>query len=135
RLDKAITGSYIATDTQASKADLALFAGIVKKYLPKVNPNLNSSSNQADGVIPVLALAAIMKGSTQPVTAAGVTTQTETAKNVVLPLSGGQTFTCNGTAISLLKDVCSSTTAVGILQGGKAGKVTHIKVYNPTPLF
>jgi branched-chain amino acid transport system substrate-binding protein len=76
-----------------------------------------------------------MKGSTQPVTAAGITTQTETAKNVVIPLSNGLTFTCNGKAIPLLKDVCSATTAIGILQAGKAGKITHIKVYNPTPLF
>ena len=55
---------------------------------------------------PVLALAAIMKGSTDPVTAAGIKTQTETAKNVEIPLSGGLTFTYNGTAIPLLKSVC-----------------------------
>ena len=47
-----------------------------------------------------------MKGSMQPVTAAGIKTQTETATNVVIPLSGGLTFTCNGTAIPLLKSVC-----------------------------
>ena len=134
-LDKAITGSYIATTTQASKAQLALYGSIVKKYLPKVSPNPNDSSNQADGISPVLALAAIMKGSTQPVTAAGIKTQTETAKNVVIPLSDGLTFTCNGEAIPLLKDVCSATTAIGVLQSGKAGKITDIKVYNPTPLF
>jgi branched-chain amino acid transport system substrate-binding protein len=134
-LDKAITGSYIATTTQASKAQLALYGGIVQKYLPKVSPNPNDSSNQADGISPVLALAAIMKGSTQPVTAAGIKTQTQAAKNVVIPLSGGLTFTCNGKAIPLLKDVCSATTAIGVLQAGKAGKVTHVKVYNPTPLF
>lgn len=134
-LDKAATGSYIATTTQASKAQLALYAGIVQKYLPKVSPNPNDSSNQASGISTVLALAAIMKGSTQPLTAAGITTQTETAKNVVIPLSDGLTFTCNGKAIPLLKDVCSSTTAIGVLQAGKAGKITHIKVYNPTPLF
>ncbi len=134
-LDKAVTGSYIATTTQASKAQLALYGGIVRKYLPKVSPNPNDSSNQASGISTVLALAAIMKGSTQPVTAAGIKTQTETAKNVVIPLSNGLTFTCNGTAIPLLKDVCSATTAIGVLQAGKAGKITHIKVYNPTPLF
>lgn len=134
-LDKTITGSYISTNTQASKSDLALYGGIVHKYMPKVSPNPNVSSNQADGVTPVLALAAIMKGSTRPVTAAGIKAQIQLAKNVKLPLSGGMTFTCNGTAIPLLKDVCSSTTAVGILQAGKAGKIIHIKVYNPTPLF
>jgi branched-chain amino acid transport system substrate-binding protein len=134
-LDKALAGSYITTTTQASKSDLATYGAIIKKYLPKVSPNPNVSSNQADGISPVLALAAIMKGSTGPVTAAGIKTQTETAKNVVIPLSGGLTFTCNGTAIPLLKSVCSSTAALGVIQTGKAGKITGIKVYNPTPLF
>jgi branched-chain amino acid transport system substrate-binding protein len=134
-LDKALAGSYITTSTQASKSDLAIYGAIIKKYDPKANPNPNISSNQADGVGPVLALAAIMKGSTQPVTAAGIKSQTETAKNVVIPLSGGLTFTCDGTAIPLLKSVCSSSAAIGVIQAGKSGKVTSIKVYNPTPLF
>jgi branched-chain amino acid transport system substrate-binding protein len=134
-LDKALAGSYITTTTQASKSDLATYGAIIKKYDPKANPNPNVSSNQADGVSPVLALAAIMKGATVPVTAAGIKMQTETAKNVVIPLSGGLTFTCNGTAIPLLKSVCSSSAAIGVVQKGKAGKVTSIKVYNPTPLF
>jgi branched-chain amino acid transport system substrate-binding protein len=134
-LDKALAGSYITTTTQASKSDLATYGAIIKKYDPKANPNPNISSNQADGVAPVLALAGIMKGSTQPVTAAGIKTQTGTAKNVVIPLSGGLTFTCDGTAIPLLKSVCSSSAAIGVIQAGKSGKVTQIKVYNPTPLF
>ena len=134
-LDKALAGSYITTTTQASKSDLALYGALIKKYDPKASPNPNVSSNQASGVTPVLTLAAIMKGSTEPVTAAGIKTQTETAKNVVVPLSGGLTFTCNGMAIPLLKSVCSSAAALGVIQAGKAGKVTGIKVYNPTPLF
>ena len=134
-LDKALAGSYITTTTQASKSDLALYGALIKKYDPKASPNPNVSSNQASGVTPVLTLAAIMKGSTEPVTAAGIKTQTETAKNVVVPLSGGLTFTCNGMAIPLLKSVCSSSAALGVIQAGKAGKVTGIKVYDPTPLF
>ena len=82
------------------------------------------SSNQADGVTPVLALANIMKGSTEPVTAAGIKQALATDKNVVIPLSGGLTFTCNGTAIPLLKSVCSSSAAIGMIQAGKSGNVT-----------
>ena len=134
-LDKALAGSYITTTTQASKSDLALYGALIKKYDPKASTNPNVSSNQASGVTPVLTLAAIMKGSTEPVTAAGIKTQTETAKNVVVPLSGGLSFTCNGTAIPLLKSVCSSAADLGVIQPGKTGKVTAIKVYNPTPLF
>jgi branched-chain amino acid transport system substrate-binding protein len=134
-LDKALAGSYIVTTTKASPAETALYGAMMKKFAPKVDPNPNVSSNQASGVGPVLALAGIMKGSTQPVTAAGVKTQTETAKNVSIPLSGGLTFTCDGTAIPLLKSVCSSSSAIGVVQAGKSAKVTGVKVYNPTPLF
>lgn len=134
-LDKTLAGSYTATTTNASKSDLALYAAIIKKYAPKVSTNPDVSANQASGVAPVLALANIMKGSTEPVTAAGVKAQIMAAKNVVIPLSGGLTFTCNGMAIPLLKSVCSSSAGIGVIQSGKAGKVIHVKTYNPTPLF
>jgi branched-chain amino acid transport system substrate-binding protein len=134
-LDKTLAGSYITTTTKTSKADQREYAAIVKAFLPKVSPNANVSSNQSDGVTPVLALANIMKGSMQPATAAGIKAQVATAKNVVIPLSGGLTFTCNGTAIPLLKSVCSSSAAIGTIQAGKSGNVTSVKVYNPTPLF
>jgi branched-chain amino acid transport system substrate-binding protein len=134
-LDKTLAGSYITTTTKTSKADQREYAAIIKAFLPKVSTNANVSSNQSDGVTPVLALANIMKGSTQPATAAGIKAQIAAAKNVVIPLSGGLTFTCNGTAIPLLKSVCSSSAAIGTIQAGKSGTVTNVKVYNPTPLF
>ena len=134
-LDKALAGSYITTSTKTSKADDAEYASIIHKFLPKVSTNPNVSSNQADGVTPVLALANIMKGSTEPVTAAGIKQALATDKNVVIPLSGGLTFTCNGMAIPLLKSVCSSAAAIGVIQAGKSGNVTGVKVYNPTKLF
>jgi branched-chain amino acid transport system substrate-binding protein len=134
-LDKTLAGSYITTTSKTSKADQKEYAAIIKAFLPKVSPNANVSSNQSDGVTPVLALANIMKGSTQPATAAGIKAQVAAAKNVVIPLSGGLTFTCNGTAIPLLKSVCSSSAAIGTIQAGKSGNVTNVKVYNPTPLF
>ena len=108
---------------------------MMKNFAHGVSTNPNVSSNQADGVTPVLALAAVMKGSTQPVTAAGIKDQIQTATNVTLPLSGGLKFTCNGTAIPLLKSVCSSAAAIGVIESGKVGKIKNITVYNPTPLF
>ncbi len=134
-LDKALAGSYITTSTASSKADDEEYAAIIKKFDPKASPNPNVSSNQASGVTPVLTLAAIMKDSTQPVTAAGIKQAIQTATNVAIPLSGGLKFSCNGKAIPLLKDVCSSAAAIGVIQAGKTGKITHITVYNPTPLF
>ncbi|HEX4434393.1 MAG TPA: ABC transporter substrate-binding protein [Acidimicrobiales bacterium] len=134
-LDKALAGSYITTTTQSSKADNAEYAFIMKHYAPKVSGNPNVSSNQAEGVSPVLLLNSALKASTQPVTAAGIKAQLTAAKNVPIPLSGGLKFTCDGTAIPLLKSVCSSAAAIGIIKSGKSGKITSIKVYNPTPLF
>jgi branched-chain amino acid transport system substrate-binding protein len=134
-LDKALAGSYEAVVSRYSKADLAEYATIIKKYDPKASPNPNISTNQAAAVVPVLALYNAMKGSAEPITAAGIKQRLATATNVSLPFSGGLTFTCNGAAIPLLKDICSANAALGIVQPGKAGTVTHITVYNPTPLF
>ena len=86
-----------------------------------MSTNASVSSNQADGASSVLALANVMKGSTQPVTAAGIKLVMASAKNVTIPLSGGLTFTCNGTAIPQLTSVCSSWAALGTIQAGEVG--------------
>jgi branched-chain amino acid transport system substrate-binding protein len=59
--------------------------------------------------------------------------RTDAAKNVVLPFSDGITFTCDGTAIPLLKSVCSAATSLGVVGNGVS--VKDVKTYNPTPLF
>ena len=122
-LDKTLAGSYVTTGAKSSKADTKEYAAIIHQFLPKVSTNANVSSNQSDGVSAVLALSNIMKGATEPVTAAGIKQRIETAKNIQLPLSGGLTFTCNGTALPLLKSVCSTEAAIGTIQAGKSGKV------------
>jgi branched-chain amino acid transport system substrate-binding protein len=132
-LDKVMKGAWLAGAGTATARDDVLFAAIVHRYAPKVNPNLNASANDLAGMLPVLSLAAIMKGSTEPVTAAGILAQTERASDVALPMFGGVTFTCNGAAIPLLKSVCSSAAAIGVMGSGYG--VSHIKVYDPTPLF
>ena len=132
-LDKVMKGSWLAGAGTASAGNDAFYAAIVHRYAPKVNPNPNASANDLAGMLPVLSLAAIMKGSAQPVTALGILRQTEAARDVVLPMFGTVTFTCNGTAIPLLKSVCSSTAAVGVL--GSGYQVSHIEIYDPTPLF
>ena len=132
-LDKALKGSYIATTSAYSAKDEALYGAIVQKFAPKVNPNPNASANDASGLLPVLALEAVMKGFKGPITAASINQRMTTAQNVPLPFGGGITFTCSGTAISLLKSVCSASAAVGIV--GSGSSITGIKTYNPTSLF
>jgi branched-chain amino acid transport system substrate-binding protein len=134
-LDKALAGSYVPTTTIPSKTDEEEYAAIVKAFMPKVSRNAVVSSNQAEGASAVLTLANVMKGSTQPVTAAGIKQTIAPDKNVTIALSGGLTFTCNGTAIPQFTSVCSSWAAIGTIQPGKAGTVTKVKVLNPTPLY
>jgi hypothetical protein len=57
----------------------------------------------------------------------------ELGKDVVLPLSGGQTFTCNGSAIPQLKSVCSASAAVGMIGAGYS--VSQVTSYQTTSLF
>jgi branched-chain amino acid transport system substrate-binding protein len=134
-LDKALAGSYVPTTSTPSRADQEEYAAIAKAFMPKVSRNALVSTNQAAGVSAVLALANVMKGSKQPVTAAGIKQTISPDKSVSIPLSGGLTFTCNGTAIPQFTSVCSSWAAIGTIQAGKAGTVTKVKVLNPTPLY
>ena len=131
-LDKALKRVLHPTSA-ASSQDRALYAAITKKYAPKVNPDPDISANDASGLEPVLTLLAIMKGYSGPVTASAVLQRTESAENVVLPFSGGITFTCDGKAIPLLKSVCSAATSLGVVGNGVS--VKDVKTYNPTPLF
>ena len=134
-LDKVLEGSMLAGAVTSSPRDDALYAGIVAKFAPSVNPDPDISANEFAGLLPVLSLASIMKGApaSEPVTAAGVLARTEAARNVAIPLFGGATFTCDGAAIPLLKSVCSSTSAIGVL--GTGYRVTHIHTYDPTALY
>ena len=132
-LDRVMDGAWLAGAGTATPHDDALYAALVHRYALSVNPNPNASANDLAGLLPVLSLAAIMKGSNEPVTATGILEQTEAASGVALPMFGGVSFTCNGTAIPLFKSICSSTAAIGLL--GPGYRVSHIRNYDPTPLF
>ena len=65
-LDKVMKGSWLAGAGTASARNDALYAAIVHRYAPNVNPDPNASANDLAGMLPVLSLAAIMKGSASP---------------------------------------------------------------------
>jgi branched-chain amino acid transport system substrate-binding protein len=133
-LGTELGGSYIATTSNATSTDDALYAAITKKFAPSVSPNPNASAGQASGLIPVLALLNIMQGyKGASVTAAAIKAQLKLPTPYTIPLSGGITFTCNGTAIPLLPSVCSATTDVGIVSS--TGAISGLQTYNPTALF
>jgi branched-chain amino acid transport system substrate-binding protein len=133
-LGGVLGGSYIATTSNATSADDTLYAGITKQFAPSVNPNPNTSANQSSGLIPVLSLLNIMHGyKGGSVTSAVIKAQLKLPTPYAIPLSGGITFVCNGTAIPLLPSVCSATTDVGTISS--TGVISGLQVYNPTPLF
>ena len=63
-LGSVLGGSYIDTTSNATTAEDALYAAITQKFAPSVNPNPNTSADQASGLIPVLSLLDIMAGYT-----------------------------------------------------------------------
>ncbi len=134
-LDRVFEGSYIVGADAATPKDDALYAAIVHKFTPGVNPNPSASANEAAGLVAVLTLASIMKGypAVSALTASEVLHQAEQAQGVVIPFSDGQKFTCNGKAIARLPSVCSSTTAIGVVGSGYA--VKDLAVINPGELF
>jgi branched-chain amino acid transport system substrate-binding protein len=131
-LGSVVKGSLLPTDSAAGPAESKIYAKMTK-YARGVSPNPNVSANQAQGAASVWTLVNAMKGYTGPVTAATVINRLQTTKNVPIPLSGGLTFTCNGTAVPILKSICSVQTKLGVLTA--TGKLTNLKTYNPAALF
>jgi branched-chain amino acid transport system substrate-binding protein len=133
-LDRVLKGSWLAGANTATTNDDALYAAIVHTWAPGVSPNPPGSANEAAGLVPILTLSAVTKGSSgSTLTAATVLHDVQSAQGVPIPLSGGQTFTCDGKAIPRLPSVCSSSAAVGVVGNGYA--VSHLKVYDTSSLF
>jgi branched-chain amino acid transport system substrate-binding protein len=132
-LGSELGGSYIATTSNATSSDDALYAAITKKFAPSISPNPNASAGQASGLIPVISLLDIMAGYKGAVTPAAVKAQLALATPRTIPFSGGLTYVCNGTAIPLLPSVCSAATDVGTVSS--SGAISGLQSYNPTALF
>jgi len=134
-LGAELKGSYMATPSPPKKdADAALYAAMMKKYAKgKVDPDPSVSTNVAAGVSAVLNFMNAMKGFQGEVTAAAVMNRFKTVKDVPLWRGGGLTYTCDGTAIPLLPNVCSSGIYMGTLDA--KGQVRNPKPYDITPLF
>jgi branched-chain amino acid transport system substrate-binding protein len=131
-LGSVLKGSLITTTSAAGPKDAKIYAAMTK-YAKNTSPNPNVSQNQASGATSVWALVNVMNGYTGPVTAATIKTRLQTVKRVSLPLSGGLTFTCDGTAVPILKSVCSVATKLGTLTA--TGQVRNVKAFNSAPLY
>lgn len=134
-LGNQLKGSYMGTNSPPTKdKDDVVYAAMMKKYAKgKVDPDPTVSTNVAAGVSPVLNLLNAMDGYTGEVTAATVLERFKTAKDVPLWNSGGITFTCDGTAIPILANVCSGDIYMGTLDA--KGKLHKLQQYDLQALY
>jgi branched-chain amino acid transport system substrate-binding protein len=128
-LGDTLAGSYLATNSSGESADAEVYAGMLAKYAPDedIDPDPIVSSGVSAGVSAVLNLVRAMQGLTGEVTKDTVMAQMKAAKDVPLWLADGQTFTCDGSAVSILPNVCSAGFFIGTLTADG-------QVEDPTPV-
>ncbi len=134
-LGSVLDGSYLATNVTDAGEDADIYAAIVERYAGEedIDPNPIVSTGVAAGVGSVLNLVRAMDGLEGEVTADTVLAQMQGATDVPLFLGGGQTFTCDGSAIAMLPNVCSAGFQVGVLTAD--GTVEDLEPVDPTELF
>jgi branched-chain amino acid transport system substrate-binding protein len=80
-----------------------------------------------------LGMVRALHGITGPVTPQTVVTRMRAAKNVVLPVADGVTFTCNGTQVPPFPAPCSDT--VFITRADAQGNLTVLEKLHAANLF
>lgn len=128
-LGDVLAGSFLATNTSSESADAELFGAMVAKYAPDedIDPDPTVSAGVSAGVSAVMNLVRAMDGITGDITKDTVMAQMKAAKDVPLWLADGQTFTCDGTAIAIMPNVCSAGFFMGTLSA-------EGEVEDPTPV-
>jgi len=131
-----VLGGSIETTTSpgGESADTKLYAAILQKYAADkgIDPDPTKSSGISLGLGTIMNFASGMKGFTGDVTPANVGNQfQDRARHAVLV--GRAHVQCDGTAIPLLKNICSSTLLIGTVNND--GTVKDTKKIDPTALF
>lgn len=134
-LGPVLEGSYLASTSSTTGDDADLFAAMVGTYAPDedIDPDLVVSSGITAGVGSVLNLVRALEGLTGDVTKDTVMAQMQAATDVASFGTGGQTFTCDGSAIPMLPNICSAAFNIGTLTAD--GKVEDAESVDPTALF
>jgi branched-chain amino acid transport system substrate-binding protein len=129
-----LDGSILATTSSADNDDSAVYAGMVEKYgTGDIDPNPAISAGVSAGVSAIMNLWNLMETYEGDVTAEGVITQVKAASDVPMWLSGGLTFTCDGTAIPLLANLCSAQFQIGTVDA--TGVVSGLEPVDASALF
>jgi branched-chain amino acid transport system substrate-binding protein len=124
---KILFNSVILQDDDESD----LFRAVMQTYAPDTDP----TGITVVGYQSFLGLVRAVNagGLTGDPTPESIAAAIAAAKDVPLPLGSGATFTCDGTAIPVLENICSGTILAAEIQGeDHYGPVSHI---DPTPLF
>lgn len=130
-----IAGSIMtgSTSTDATTDDAKIYAGIATTY-GDFDPDPSISTGQAGGVVTLLSFVNLMEnGFTGDPTTATVLEHVKTAKDTPLFLGNGAEFTCDGTAIPLIKNVCSADVSIGEID--ENGKLQDAELVDTAPLF
>jgi branched-chain amino acid transport system substrate-binding protein len=107
-IPSAFDGSFLPTSVSNEGADAELFAAIVTKYGDDIDPDPLRSGTIATPLSHLINFARFLEGLEGEITAATVMEQMRTATDVPLFLGSGATATCDGTAIPILPNVCST---------------------------
>jgi branched-chain amino acid transport system substrate-binding protein len=138
----AIPGGYrgvtisATTKQQAGDKDYDLYAAVLNHYSPKTaSANLtNIGAVLGYGAVLGFARAMTAGGVTSgDVTASVVTAAMPKAKNVVQPVGGNVTFTCDGTAVPGLTGICGVGAQITTLT--QDGAPTTYTTIDPSTLF
>jgi branched-chain amino acid transport system substrate-binding protein len=134
RYGSLLNGSYMAgSESKPEDPDTKLYAAMTTKYGKDVDPDPTVDTGVAGGVTAVMSFVNLMDGVTGTVDAAKVLDTIKTKKDVPIFLGQGTTFTCDGTAIPLLKNICSSMVGLGKLDS--EGKLHDVEQIDVKPLF
>ncbi len=134
-LGSVLEGSFLTTTTSPEGPDADLYAAMIERYAGDegIDPSPTISSGVAAGSGAVINLAQGLAGMTGDVTPAAVLARLKEAADVPLFLSSGLTYTCDGTAIPLLVNVCSASFFIGSLAAD--GTVQGLEPIEAAALF
>jgi branched-chain amino acid transport system substrate-binding protein len=139
-LAKNIPGGYkgvvvsATTNLQSGDKEYELYKAVLQKYSPDTAKANSTDAGAAEGYGAVLGFARAMASVTSgDITPALVSSTVAGAKNVALPLGGGGTFSCDGTAVTGLPGICSVGAQITILD--ENGAPTTYKTVDAGALF
>lgn len=106
-----LEGARVAGLRVPDTEDEAIFNAAVAKFGDS-SLEVNLAGGVADGYAAMLSAARVFTGYTGEVDNASILAQVKAAKDVPIPFTDGLTFTCDGTAISILANICSAQFAM-----------------------